>query len=77
MLEQILTALIGDSGYYADLGDFLAGLGDFNAGQAELLGVLQGTQEIGQEWDADLGEWVNTEQAFFQPVFPWNPADRP
>ena len=77
MLEQILTALIGDASYYEALGGFFSGLGDFNAGQAELLGVLQGTQEIGQEWDAELGEWVNTEQAFFQPVFPRNPTDRP
>ncbi|WP_278312690.1 hypothetical protein [Lolliginicoccus levis] len=77
MLEQILTALIGDSSYYAALGEFLTGIGDMNAGQAELIGVLQGTQEIGQEWDAEAGQWVDVEQSFYQPVFPWNPADRP
>ncbi|GGC52773.1 hypothetical protein IEU95_10430 [Hoyosella rhizosphaerae] len=77
MLEQILTALIGDSAYYAEMGDFFAGLGDFYAGQAELIGVIRGDHELTQEWDADLGQWVNVDQYFAQPVMPWDVFARP
>ncbi|MCW4354431.1 hypothetical protein ONR57_14070 [Hoyosella sp. YIM 151337] len=84
MLLSILEALVGDLDDWEALGtlssstgDLLSGLGDYNVGQAALLEVLQGTYDLNQEWNDELGMWENVDQQYYQPIFPWDPAKRP
>lgn len=75
IIGAILTVLIGDGVYLEQLGGFLSGAGDYTSGQADLLSVITGEHTVNQEWDGE--RWVNLDQTHWQPIFPWNPAERP
>jgi hypothetical protein len=91
MLEEIIGLIIGGDEFIAATGVFLDGLGHLYEGEAAIaevpatylevganyIDVLKGEQEVLQTWDPEAGAWVNEEQVFNQPVFPWDPAARP
>lgn len=77
MIEEIVDAIVGSNGFLSAVGDLLGGVGGYNEGQAAVIDVLKGGHEIVQEWDAEAGAWVNVDQTWSQPIFPWNPLAAP